>query len=323
MSVTEASAPEHVTDPRPFRSVVVGFDAPEHGHDALALGEMLARSDGASLTAVSVYVYRPVYRGGDAEFERFLRSEAEDRLAPATRLARDPRPTLAVTRGHSRAEGLYRYALEHDSDLIVVGATRHGRAGRMVTRSVPETLLHDGPCAVAVAPRDYARSRPNRLRTIGVGFDGGEESRAALRSAARLARTTGARLDVVGVHERSADFTVAEGTGLFPYFEYEALARQQGEKQVVAAVSELEDVDATAITCDGRASDVLVERSRELDLLVVGSRGFGAVRRVLLGSTSSATLHHARCPVLVIPRTGGIADSTVAPADTRAGSPTT
>jgi len=46
----------------------------------------------------------------------------------------------------------------------------------------------------------------------------------------------------------------------------------------------------------------LVERSAGLDLLVCGSRGYGPVRTVLLGSVSHALAHHARCPLMVLPR---------------------
>ena len=50
------------------------------------------------------------------------------------------------------------------------------------------------------------------------------------------------------------------------------------------------------------AADELVERSRELDLLVVGSRGYGPVRHALLGSVTQKLMKAAACPVLVVPR---------------------
>ncbi len=55
-------------------------------------------------------------------------------------------------------------------------------------------------------------------------------------------------------------------------------------------------------TVEGNAADVLVERSRELDLLVLGSRAYGPVRHALLGSVSAAVMREAHCPVLVMPR---------------------
>jgi nucleotide-binding universal stress UspA family protein len=55
---------------------------------------------------------------------------------------------------------------------------------------------------------------------------------------------------------------------------------------------------------DGDPAQVLVERSAGLDLLVVGSRNHGPVRRALLGSVAAEVMRSASCPVLVVPRSG-------------------
>jgi nucleotide-binding universal stress UspA family protein len=55
---------------------------------------------------------------------------------------------------------------------------------------------------------------------------------------------------------------------------------------------------------NGDAGRALVEHSESLDLLVLGSRGYGPLRSVLLGSVSSYVMRHAGCPVLVVPRNG-------------------
>jgi nucleotide-binding universal stress UspA family protein len=60
----------------------------------------------------------------------------------------------------------------------------------------------------------------------------------------------------------------------------------------------LESVEAPA----GDPRTILAERSADLDLLVCGSRGYGPVRSVMLGSVSRALAHTARCPLLVVPR---------------------
>jgi nucleotide-binding universal stress UspA family protein len=56
---------------------------------------------------------------------------------------------------------------------------------------------------------------------------------------------------------------------------------------------------------EGDPAEVLAARSRELDLLVVGSRGYGPVRQVLIGGVSAELMRRAACPVLIVPRSAG------------------
>jgi nucleotide-binding universal stress UspA family protein len=82
--------------------------------------------------------------------------------------------------------------------------------------------------------------------------------------------------------------------------------RRQLREQLDAAVSALEPgVEAGAELIDGSAAHVLRERSGELDLLVLGSRGYGPLRAVLLGSVSSVLVRSAESPVVVVPRDSG------------------
>jgi nucleotide-binding universal stress UspA family protein len=107
-----------------------------------------------------------------------------------------------------------------------------------------------------------------------VGFDDSPESSAALRLATRVSAAAGAALHVVSV----ATGTVAE---------HEAAAIAAG---------------ATYEAVGGTPAAELARRSCDLDLLAVGSRGHGPVRRLLLGSTSTRLVREARCPVLIVPR---------------------
>lgn len=84
--------------------------------------------------------------------------------------------------------------------------------------------------------------------------------------------------------------------------------REQGShaREVAARLAEELNATLTTITVgddEGDPADVLVERSRSLDLLVIGSRGYGPVRHALVGNVSWAVIRSASCPVLVVPRT--------------------
>ena len=79
--------------------------------------------------------------------------------------------------------------------------------------------------------------------------------------------------------------------------------RRRFEEEVTSAVSELyPDSDASQTLLDGDAQHLLARESSDLDLLVVGSRGYGPLRAVLLGSVSSALVRSARSPLVVVPR---------------------
>ncbi len=81
--------------------------------------------------------------------------------------------------------------------------------------------------------------------------------------------------------------------------EIEAEVAEQAER----ATAELRDgIPVNARTIAGIPAEILVERSGELDLLVLGSRAYGPLRHALLGSVSATVMRGAHCPVLVLPR---------------------
>ncbi len=125
--------------------------------------------------------------------------------------------------------------------------------------------LHHAPCPVLIVRRGLP------WRTVGVGFDGSPESLHAREVADAVARAAGARLIPLTV--------VRDGHG-----------------------APAPDDDVEALT--GKPAQALAERAGGLDLLVVGSRGWGPVRRLLLGSTSEQVVRDAPSSVLVVPRGG-------------------
>ncbi|HST42547.1 MAG TPA: universal stress protein, partial [Conexibacter sp.] len=89
--------------------------------------------------------------------------------------------------------------------------------------------------------------------------------------------------------------------------EYTALIdaeRDQDEARLREVVDTLVAPGATIVpeTLDGPAGPVLEARSRDLDLLVLGTRGHGPVGRALLGSVATHVVRTAHCPLLVVPR---------------------
>lgn len=130
-----------------------------------------------------------------------------------------------------------------------------------------------------------------------VGVDGSDASRDALRWAARQARMTGADLHAICAW----DFPVACGWAPdYSDVDLEGAARESLQETIRQVLGEVPDLAVVARVERGHAAQVLVEASREADMLVVGRRGLGSFAGMLLGSVSEHCAQHARCPVLIM-----------------------
>lgn len=255
-------------------------------------------------------------RGSVTGYEEILREES---MAILTRASHgDGTPALRAVANPSPARALHRVAADEQGDLIVVGSCHHQSAvGRVILGDVARATLHAAPCAVAVAPRGFAQ-RSHAIRTVAVGFNASREARAALDFAHQLAQDSGAELRLLSA--------VSVPAAIAPFNAY-AYDWASLEKEMVKAARD-EMGEATAgfegpVTIDavrGIAADELEKLSASVDLMVVGSRGWGAARRVGLGSTADRLVHHAHCPVIAVPRPEA-ADEEAAPAPRSEGVP--
>ncbi|HST42539.1 MAG TPA: universal stress protein [Conexibacter sp.] len=280
--------------------ILVGFDRSPHAADALTLGAVLARASGARLAAGCVYAY-PMLSVEDDDLAVEIRAHAERVAASAAELAPELTIEPHTIEDSSPADGLQRLAADIGADLLVVGSSRRGPVGRAFAGSVPEQLLHAAACAVAIAPSRYAEAEHHRLADIGVGFDGSREARAAVTLAEQLARRTGADLRVIGVAGMHAAALVASPFAAAQYDSYLRQIRDREEAMLRGIVETLE-VDATAEPHLGDPISSLGARSSELDLLLIGSRAYGTLRRLFTGSVATALIRGVACPLLVLPR---------------------
>jgi nucleotide-binding universal stress UspA family protein len=282
-----------------FDRIIVGVDGREGGRDALAFAAAVARLSGGVLIAVRAYPHEThPTRASVGGYEEQIRT---DTLADLERelVETDIGAQPLVVGDVSPARAL-QHAAEHErAGLIVVGSTHHGRVGQVVVGNVAAGALHHAPCPVAVAPRGYA-ARDGAFATIGVGFDGGAEAHVALRLAAELAKPSGARIEIRSVVATPvpAAYPAAYET------EWVERGKQRGRENVNDALRLIDalGVQGSGDTVVGSPVQELVELSRGVDLLVVGSRGWGPVRRLLLGSTADRLVREAFSPVIVVPR---------------------
>ena len=141
------------------------------------------------------------------------------------------------------------------------------------------------------------------VRRIVVGVDGSETSRHALRWAAEEARRHGSQLHVVHAWEVPTP-AVAVGVGAGRRTAQPEGQHDEASRLVADVVrDELGDEppgDVRTSIGRGQAAAVLLDAARQADLLVVGSRGLGGFRGLLLGSVSSKMAAHAPCPVVIV-----------------------
>jgi nucleotide-binding universal stress UspA family protein len=231
-------------------------------------------------------------------YDALMRDRAEAALRRALEHLPDGAEAQAVM-SQSAARALQDAAGDLDAGLLVVGSAHRGRIGRLVAGSVADGVLNGGSCAVALAPRGY--ERPAAIGHVGVAFTDTPDGRSAVAFAGRIARAAGARLTVMTAVPR------VDWSGVAPpgraYEEALGLARVAAASAAGAAADQLAAGVETTVSAVGESPvAALTEASRQFDLLVCGSRGYGPVRRVLLGSVSRRLAHEAHCPLVVIPR---------------------
>jgi nucleotide-binding universal stress UspA family protein len=274
-----------------FTNVIVGVDGGEGGRDAIALATVLA-GEGGEMTLAYVY-HRDAHpwRGSSPPYE----VAEEERSRELLEKAREQAGIDASIRWHgsqSVGRGLHELAEMAEADLLVIGSSQWGLLGRVLIGDATRAALNGAPCAVAIAPAGYAQ-HPGPMREIGVAYDGSPESEHALGLARQLA---------AGYHTKLSAF---EAVAL-PMYAVPATAPP--DQAMIADIVErarqrvagLDGVEPHAAYEE--AAEELALYSASLDLLVVGSRGYGPIGRLVHGSVAQQLARRARCPLLILTR---------------------
>jgi nucleotide-binding universal stress UspA family protein len=279
--------------------IVVGIDESAGARDALAFATRIAACAGATMRLATAYNYGDVpSRARNETFRRYLEQDALDLLRSTAESVGGVSGIDAIP-DPSAPHALHKLAETVDAALLVVGSTHRGAVGRVVPGSTGERLLHGSPCPVAIVPRNHVKTE---ISSIGVGYDGSEESEAALQAAYELARHCHATLRVIRVFDAAHVGTPALMT--MPGWDSmrDDTAAIQRKRLAEAAAALPTDVGIESLFVAGNPARELASESWNVDLMVVGSRGYGPRAAVLLGGVSHALIRTAACPVVVLPR---------------------
>jgi nucleotide-binding universal stress UspA family protein len=299
------------------RPILVGYDPRRADRAPVEFGVEMARLTGAPLIVGSVQATVPVLPMNPGAVQPYGIAQPDDDLLG------DCTPALDQLEPYVRAAGISydcvklestsaARALQEEAErdraaMLVVGSSRRSGSGRVLVGATAERLLHGAPCPVDVVPRDWTVGRA--LSTVGVGYVDSEEAQEALRAAWALARRVGATLRVFTVLSQTlamyqeTEPRVKEGQTGKDLIDVLGEHKLRAERELQRAVEELGGgVPVAAEALVGDPADMLVDLSASLDLLVLGSRGYGPLRAVLLGSVSRHVTAAAHCPVSVLPR---------------------
>ena len=248
--------------------ILVGVDGTDWGFEALRQALLLAPKEDPVVHAVTALDTAPAIHTGfqAGHFSELLANEAEEaRQAAETIIGSREGFSARVVRGKP-VDVLRRERDELHATLLALGGRRSSRFLGIMLGETGTELVHDAACSVLLAyPTDSGSWQP---RKIVVGVDSSTYALAALRTAEELAGALGGTVEVV---------TATGGKAI---------------ERDAAWTERVETWDAAHPVA------ALVERSRTVDLVVVGSRGVHGIRTI--GSVSERVAHEAHCTALVV-----------------------
>jgi nucleotide-binding universal stress UspA family protein len=284
-----------------LKHVLVGVDGLSPSRDAAALAAALTAGTEADVLLVGAYsdpllplppgLRRDEHRWRDAERPLL---ELRDELLPQARVHVQP----DVSPGRALCHAVKR----ERADLLVLGSSRRRDEGRAGAGRTGRQVLHGAACAVALAARGMHEA-PHPLERVVVGVDRSEEAGAALALADELARATGARLTAVAVVDDRLPATVAPAgmaIELVQWDELVAVQRTQADRLLADVTARFDRMAGQARV--GDPAEELARVAEGADLLVIGSRQWGPLSRLVIGSTGEELLRDVPCSILLVPR---------------------
>jgi nucleotide-binding universal stress UspA family protein len=284
--------------------IIVGVDGSAHSRRALRWAQHEAQLHGHELTAVLAWgLFDQLHADGGASFDPDYGPTDAAAALDATVADTLGADAAAAVRQVVVCDLPARALLDAASDaaVLVVGPRGRGQVKELTLGSVSQACLHHARCPVAivrgndepVAPRAPADER------IVAGIDGSETSDRALRWALDDARARGGI--VTAVHAWHVPFSMSLTAGTRDLSAFEDAAGRLLDQVVDATAAEYRDVTVERVLVGGSPADALLGAARDAALVVVGGRGVGGFRGLLLGSVSQQLAHHAPCPVVVVP----------------------
>ncbi len=281
--------------------VVVGVDGSDTSNAATVWAARTAAAHGAPLRLVAAQP-PPVIPGGmlvtSQSYFDDLNAESHRILDAAKALAEDTAAGIEVGASlHNSSPIPLLLDLSEQALMIVLGTRGRGALRSALLGSVATGVVTHARCPVVVVP---TATVPDEDGQVVVGVDGSANSVPAVEAAFTEASLRGAPL--VAVHAWSdIDFdTLPVAVEALPWSAVAASEEAALAESLAGMQERFPEVEVTRVVVQDNAVDQLIARSRDAQLVVVGSHGRGGFRGMLLGSTSRALLHRGERPLMVV-----------------------
>ena len=283
------------------REIVVGYDGSPHAHEALLWAARAARRQHAPLRVVHVartFLDGYVIADRPADLTTQVGGQV---LADGLERLRAIDPDLQVTAQVEPQDSVAAVLTEasRNAGMLVVGSRGRGGFAGLLLGSVSVTVAAHAHCPVVVVRTNPAAEAAPGGPVV-VGVDGSAASTRAVDYAFDQASRLG--LPLVAVHA----WDLPSLFGPVPPWRPEEMEEMRLAEKVLLSESlaghmeRYPDVNVTAMVHRGGPAHVILTACDDAELVVVGSRGLGGFRGLLLGSVSQAVLHHATSPVVVV-----------------------
>jgi nucleotide-binding universal stress UspA family protein len=283
-----------------YTDIVVGIDGSDKSETALRWASAEARLRAARLKILTVYswTWPPEAFGGLSELPEYVGQRFEEMVAEAVAQARALEPGVEVIGAAvpgDPASALLEAGLT--AAMVVVGNRGHGGFASLLLGSVSQQVAtHAAGPVVVVRGRADAPSCP-----IVVGVDGSPSAQRALELGFEEAQCRDCALSAVRGYTTPIP---PRGVDVPPLLYDEDAVREAAAEDLNAALAPWREkyptVAVEALIGPGSPAKNLVELSGEAGLLIVGSRGHGALVGSLLGSVGQQLINHADCPVMIV-----------------------
>lgn len=293
--------------PLPIRSVLVGTDLSDSSDEVLRAAAQIASLSGADLHAVHVEPAEITFLGAiesAPDTQERLDRARQTLAAQLERAGIEQSVTSARLVVNSAHRGIHERAREVAADLIVLGPHRHRPLPERLLGTTADRLIRtsDIPCLIVRHPINLP------LQTVLVATDLSYPAQLAMDEAFTWAAALGVppRSDDREPTTVMAAFVVPLRSEVARSFVSLDFYRAQLEEQIRIARKKVPPgmplkVQPEILQDVSPVEEILRLASADVDLLVLGTHGRGALGRALIGSVSSAVVRQAECPVLLVP----------------------